>query len=873
ITDTEQSSSDMLNVINLRTYTCNFKGPSVIILSYPRYCRYRSVMKRLEGVENQFLRHKLVNALGGFSVPTYNTRILFCRDTFDYPELEGHELLCNHLAPKLKGRPRGKRKKRSLSPGSESNESECSIPIVASTSTGKLSIEDYTNGLKRDCGTIATRRSTRSADSNDSKAFLRKLTSFMKTNHTPIGRIPSLGYKELDLHRFYIKVQKYGGYDVVTTNRLWKSIFDDLGGNHGSTSAATVIRRHYERFLLPYERFVKSEEYKPLPVSERRRLKTKASRNSVSDAETSEGTSGSDNSTPMPQPAFPSTSYASFTTASGTTEYKDNPDKVKTSSLRSVRVKPERLREAGKLKMEPILKDPISDSNNGPITTQPKEEISENPKLLILPDKKDNEPTTTAVTPKHKISTEETLSPIESKEIPMVEIKEETEKSVEIIEIAPTDDVVHKDVIELDSTDVYKTINSVSNKSTINETVITEVKKQKLDILKQGGLEVTPVRNTVASKKESRPSVIHTAIAHRAEIIPNDVKIDDKKQMPPPQLATLTRRLVSPIIPTVPVPVPPKPPIHTNKTFPYSNPSPPKVLQSKSIYSSSGETVYGDPKDIFQPSIRNIQTPKFIENSRQQTGGDILDLTVKSPQKPTVQNAHIPPYHIPSGNLIIPSPFSMLDNRKVGSNLEITLVGASKNLKHINSFINNNHKKYTPKQRTTFSYPLLNQQECKVPQKRSNTDNYGNSKLPKVDDKIRNTTYSTQMYPPRDIKKSDFEPTINKQYKINNTPTKTPMTPHSAAKQPFLPPSTMFNMPSYIGSVAKGVPPFLHMDPTFYYLQSIYPPLTLPPMSLMPSPDSLQLYTEILSQNSRSRSQFPFLQDNSPMATTNNSKK
>lgn len=92
-------------------------------------------MKRLEGVENQFLRHKLVNALGGFSVPTCNTRILFCRDTFDYPELEGHELLCNHLAPKLKGRPRGRRKKRSTSPGSESNESECSISIVASTST------------------------------------------------------------------------------------------------------------------------------------------------------------------------------------------------------------------------------------------------------------------------------------------------------------------------------------------------------------------------------------------------------------------------------------------------------------------------------------------------------------------------------------------------------------------------------------------------------------------------------------------------------------------------------------------------------------------------------------------------------------------
>lgn len=110
------------------------KGPTVIILSYPRYCRYRAMMKRLEGVENDYLKYKLVAALGGFTVTSKNTRVLFCRDTFDYPDLEGHELLCNHLAPKLKGRPRGRRKKRSVSPGSESNESESSNSNAPSTS-------------------------------------------------------------------------------------------------------------------------------------------------------------------------------------------------------------------------------------------------------------------------------------------------------------------------------------------------------------------------------------------------------------------------------------------------------------------------------------------------------------------------------------------------------------------------------------------------------------------------------------------------------------------------------------------------------------------------------------------------------------------
>jgi hypothetical protein len=36
----------------------------------------------------------------------------------------------------------------------------------------------------------------------------------------------------------------------VTARRLWKSVYDDLGGSPGSTSAATCTRRHYERWGL-----------------------------------------------------------------------------------------------------------------------------------------------------------------------------------------------------------------------------------------------------------------------------------------------------------------------------------------------------------------------------------------------------------------------------------------------------------------------------------------------------------------------------------------------------------------------------------------------------------------------------------------------
>ena len=182
-------------------------------------------MKRLDDVEDESLKRKVVYALGGFVVPNLNTRILFCRDTFDYPELEGHELLCNHLAPKLKGRPRGKRKKRSLSPGSESNESECSnsnaislpkvraqtlhcvvvlVVVSKKRNTVRLSTVSFQNKIfsegalngHRGEPSISTRRSARFIETNESKVFMKKLTTYMKTYHKPISRIPSLGCKE-----------------------------------------------------------------------------------------------------------------------------------------------------------------------------------------------------------------------------------------------------------------------------------------------------------------------------------------------------------------------------------------------------------------------------------------------------------------------------------------------------------------------------------------------------------------------------------------------------------------------------------------------------------------------------------------------------
>ena len=69
----------------------------VIILNSSQYSRYRGVLKRVQGKEQHWMHNSLVVSLGGFTTPTRRTYVLFCREIFDYAELEEHPYLCNHL--------------------------------------------------------------------------------------------------------------------------------------------------------------------------------------------------------------------------------------------------------------------------------------------------------------------------------------------------------------------------------------------------------------------------------------------------------------------------------------------------------------------------------------------------------------------------------------------------------------------------------------------------------------------------------------------------------------------------------------------------------------------------------------------------------
>ncbi|XP_072293751.1 AT-rich interactive domain-containing protein 5B [Eucyclogobius newberryi] len=298
-------------------------GRKVLVLSYPQYCRYRSVLVRLQEQPSSLLIDHTVLALGGIAALGGAARILYCRDTFEHPSLLHNDSICDQFAPNLKGRPRKKKLSVSQrrdsqiqaqvqgqgSSGSCQDSTETSVqdpcsaeikaPIKIKPSckvvpNGKIPpvAKHKANNLrkcvpeekerakereKREEREVTVEQEERREEElseegrAEEQAFLVELYKYMKERDTPIERIPFLGFKQINLWTMFHAAQKLGGYELITVRRQWKHVYDELGGNPSSTSAATCTRRHYERLLLPYERHIKGEQDKPLPMTKPRK--------------------------------------------------------------------------------------------------------------------------------------------------------------------------------------------------------------------------------------------------------------------------------------------------------------------------------------------------------------------------------------------------------------------------------------------------------------------------------------------------------------------------------------------------------------------------------------------------------------------------
>lgn len=82
--------------------------------------------------------------------------------------------------------------------------------------------------------------------------FFNSLNQF----HSAVGskyQVPTIGGKELDLHRLYVEVTARGGLSKVIKDRKWKEIISIFNFPPTTTSASFSLRKYYVSLLKAYE--------------------------------------------------------------------------------------------------------------------------------------------------------------------------------------------------------------------------------------------------------------------------------------------------------------------------------------------------------------------------------------------------------------------------------------------------------------------------------------------------------------------------------------------------------------------------------------------------------------------------------------------
>ncbi|CAG9574075.1 unnamed protein product [Danaus chrysippus] len=609
--------------------TVDVDEPGVVVFSYPRYCRYRALVARLEGIQAAWLRDSLVAALGGYSAPTRNTRILYCKDTFEYPELEGHEFVCNHLAPKLKGRPRGRRRRaarsRDRSPDQSPDSRSSDSDAVETRTPRRISLRNGPEKISED------------EESEKDEQFMKQLKEFLKEKHETV-KVPH-SYKNVSLRSLYSWVWSSGGFSAACRVGAWRERYREN---------APALRRIYERYLLQYENHERwngrkypkmngvidtaktidtidvtdspardTPGHTELPA---KTLRTPSPENLVLDNETGEITKEL-NITNKPAEEL-------------NREFLDSLPKEEKPA--KIYVKPvEKLIEPGLQNKMGLDKDGVSFYNElaqklnlGNSDTRFLQQLSTPDSLTSLSslgDKYTNGHTNNDQKPRSSLRAVRVKTTRAPPTAPTTSnpLSAESSSPPSVTNVVNNFGIHHPPTPTAHDDDIVEVPYKPKSPEIIDLDEYPESPKDvrnnkmdKLDILKERGLEVTPV-----------------------------------PAWPAPLL----------LAPPAPPLVPPAPLFHMYSLIPpLPAPPAPKVIQASSAFGSCGpeKTVYGNPKDPFMPPphvlmgtpvrpARSVHTPPVA---------DPLDLTCK-----THTNTH--------------RPYTMIDGKAVvGSNLEITLV-------------------------------------------------------------------------------------------------------------------------------------------------------------------------------------------------------
>uniref|UniRef100_A0A8C6SAG2 AT-rich interaction domain 1B n=1 Tax=Neogobius melanostomus TaxID=47308 RepID=A0A8C6SAG2_9GOBI len=84
------------------------------------------------------------------------------------------------------------------------------------------------------------------------RSWVERYLSFMEERGTPVGQLPVVGKKPLDLWKLYMAVREIGGLAMVNKNKKWRELSSTL--NVGtSSSVASSLKKQYIQYLFAYE--------------------------------------------------------------------------------------------------------------------------------------------------------------------------------------------------------------------------------------------------------------------------------------------------------------------------------------------------------------------------------------------------------------------------------------------------------------------------------------------------------------------------------------------------------------------------------------------------------------------------------------------
>ena len=125
-----------------------------------------------------------------------------------------------------------------------------------STQTEDVTVKSETLGVDHDDDECddgdESDDSTCSSSSDDFPAeekdrFVAHLFKFMDDRATPMNKVPTINRIDLDLHKFFITVKKFGGYNRVTKQRSWLDVYKKLGLPNHCSSNVINLKCAYKR--------------------------------------------------------------------------------------------------------------------------------------------------------------------------------------------------------------------------------------------------------------------------------------------------------------------------------------------------------------------------------------------------------------------------------------------------------------------------------------------------------------------------------------------------------------------------------------------------------------------------------------------------